>query len=95
MSTILPYQDPQQPIETRVQDLLGRMTLEEKIAQIGSVWVYELLNDQRLNPDKVNARLVQGIGKLLAAWPAPAAWTRWAVPSWAMRCSAIWLRRQD
>ena len=64
MSTILPYQDPQQPIATRVQDLLARMTLEEKIAQIGSVWVYELLNDQRLNPDKVNARLVQGIGQI-------------------------------
>lgn len=64
MSTMLPYQDPQQPIATRVQDLLGRMTLEEKIAQIGSVWVYELLNDQRLNPDKVNARLVQGIGQI-------------------------------
>ncbi len=30
----LPYRDPAQPIEARVQDLLGRMTLEEKVAQL-------------------------------------------------------------
>lgn len=64
MSTALPYQDPQQPITVRIQDLLARMSLEEKIAQIGSVWVYELLNGQCLNPDKVNVRLVQGIGQI-------------------------------
>jgi beta-glucosidase len=29
-----PYQDPNLPVELRVQDLLGRMTLEEKIAQV-------------------------------------------------------------
>jgi beta-glucosidase-like glycosyl hydrolase len=32
--SLLPYQDPNTPLETRVQDLLGRMTLEEKVAQI-------------------------------------------------------------
>jgi beta-glucosidase len=29
-----PYQDPTLPVEARVQDLLGRMTLEEKIGQM-------------------------------------------------------------
>ena len=29
------YKDPSAPIEARVKDLLGRMTLEEKIAQLG------------------------------------------------------------
>lgn len=31
----LPYQDPALPVEARVRDLLGRMTLEEKIRQMG------------------------------------------------------------
>lgn len=36
-----PYKDPHQPIETRVNDLLKRMTLEEKLNQLrcdGSLW---------------------------------------------------------
>jgi len=32
----LPYLDPTQPLETRVDDLLGRMTLEEKASQINN-----------------------------------------------------------
>jgi len=57
-------QDATQPIAARVQDLLARMTLEEKIGQIGSVWVYELLDDQSLNPAKVQAHLAGGIGQI-------------------------------
>jgi len=34
----MPYRNSKLPIETRVQDLLGRMTLEEKVAQLCSVW---------------------------------------------------------
>ncbi|MBN1311591.1 MAG: glycoside hydrolase family 3 C-terminal domain-containing protein [Anaerolineae bacterium] len=37
------YRDAGQPIEKRVSDLLGSMTLDEKLAQLGSAWVYELL----------------------------------------------------
>ena len=33
------WQDPACPVEERVADLLGRMTLEEKLAQLGSVWM--------------------------------------------------------
>ena len=32
------YRDPRQPVERRVADLLGRMTLEEKVAQMTSLW---------------------------------------------------------
>jgi beta-xylosidase len=33
------WRDPGSPVDKRVADLLGRMTLEEKIAQLGSVWM--------------------------------------------------------
>jgi beta-xylosidase len=33
------WQDPGSPVDERVADLLGRMTLEEKLAQLGSVWM--------------------------------------------------------
>src|SRR5436309_7965967 len=32
-----PYRDPKLPVEKRVADLLQRMTLAEKVAQLGSV----------------------------------------------------------
>ena len=32
------YKDPNAPLEQRVEDLLSRMTLEEKIAQITTIW---------------------------------------------------------
>ena len=33
-SALLPYQNPRVPLRTRVNDLLKRMTLEEKIGQM-------------------------------------------------------------
>jgi beta-glucosidase len=33
-----PYRDPRLPVEQRVSDLLARMTLEEKIAQLEGAW---------------------------------------------------------
>ena len=33
------YKDPTQPIEARIDDLLGRMTLEEKVGQMISIWL--------------------------------------------------------
>jgi beta-glucosidase len=32
------YRDPTAPLEQRVEDLLARMTLDEKIAQLSSIW---------------------------------------------------------
>ena len=34
-----PWRDPSRPVTERVADLLGRMTLAEKLAQLGSVWI--------------------------------------------------------
>ena len=33
------WRDPSRSADDRVADLLGRMTLEEKVAQLGSVWM--------------------------------------------------------
>src|SRR4051812_28691337 len=32
------YQDPKAPVDQRVEDLLGRMTLDEKLVQLTPVW---------------------------------------------------------
>ena len=34
-----PWREPSRPVAERVADLLARMTLEEKIAQLGSLWI--------------------------------------------------------
>jgi beta-xylosidase len=39
VTTAGPWQDPARPIDERVADLLGRMSVEEKVAQLGSVWI--------------------------------------------------------
>ncbi len=59
------YKDPAAPVEQRVQDLLSRMTLEEKIAQITAVWSKknELLDAKgNFNPDAATRLYPAGIG---------------------------------
>ncbi|WP_157220717.1 glycoside hydrolase family 3 N-terminal domain-containing protein [Flavisphingomonas formosensis] len=66
-SAALPlYKDAGQPIETRVDDLLSRMTLEEKVAQITTVWEGKVaIFDDRLqlDPAKLKARYPDGLGQ--------------------------------
>jgi beta-glucosidase len=40
MTELLPYKDASLPVEKRVSDLLGRMTLEEKIAQLVQIFIF-------------------------------------------------------
>jgi beta-glucosidase len=58
------YQDPARPVAERVQNLLSQMTLAEKVAQLGSVWVYELLDNLAFSEAKAQALLGQGIGQI-------------------------------
>ena len=62
------YKDSRQPIDVRVNDLLKQMTLEEKIAQLQSVWEKrkDLETDQGVfNPDKAKEILGKGVGHLV------------------------------
>ncbi len=59
------YKDSSLPPKIRAKDLLLRMTLDEKIAQLGSVWSYELLSDDgALSYEKTKALLKHGIGQI-------------------------------
>src|SRR5688572_8818844 len=59
------YRDPAAPLEARVEDLLGRMTLEEKIAQITTVWSEknQVLNERgQFDPARADRLYPAGIG---------------------------------
>ena len=68
-----PYQDAKLPVDRRVADLLSRMTLEEKIAQLVSVWEdrqffkdpQKLLIDEKgkFLPDRAAAMIKNGLGE--------------------------------
>jgi beta-glucosidase len=60
------YKDATAPVETRVNDLLVRMTPEEKIAQIMTVWdskpeIFDAKGE--LDPAKFSAKFPDGIGQ--------------------------------
>jgi beta-glucosidase len=60
-----PYKDASLSIETRVDDLLARMTLEEKIAQITTVWQgkVQVFDDEgQFDPAKAATIFPHGIG---------------------------------
>ncbi|MCJ7512535.1 MAG: glycoside hydrolase family 3 C-terminal domain-containing protein [Anaerolineales bacterium] len=48
----------------RIEILLSQMTLDEKLAQMGSCWFFELQTHGELDPVKLGARLKEGIGQI-------------------------------
>lgn len=58
------YRDPALPIAERVADLLARMTLDEKLAQLGCRWSTALIKDDQIDPDFVAAQIPHGIGQV-------------------------------
>jgi beta-glucosidase-like glycosyl hydrolase len=61
------YRKPDAPLEQRVEDLLGRMTLEEKIAQITCVWDRKrevLTASGDFDPTKARQVFPAGIGQI-------------------------------
>ena len=63
MSTSL-YRDPAASIESRVEHLLGLMTLEEKLAQLGCLWSTEFISTGTFNADSVAEKMPHGIGQV-------------------------------
>lgn len=65
--TGMPYKDARQPIEARVRDLIGRMTLEEKTAQLRSIWLAKgrIMDGAGVfAPEKAAKALPDGIGQI-------------------------------
>ena len=58
------YLNTSLPVSRRVEDLVSRMTLEEKIAQLGSHWVYEVLDSAAFSVSKAQNLLANGIGHI-------------------------------
>ena len=56
------FRNPNASVAERVEDLLARMTLDEKLAQIGSIWLTELVQSDRFDADLVASKLEHGIG---------------------------------
>ncbi len=62
-----PYKDPDRPVAERVADLLGKMTLEEKVAQLVALWddKTQLLDDDgKFAPSKAEESIPHGIGHI-------------------------------
>ena len=57
-----PYRNASLAVEDRVEDLLGRMNQDEKLAQITSLWLTDLVKGDRFDEDLVADQLEHGIG---------------------------------
>lgn len=65
------YKNPDKPVEKRVNDLLKRMTLEEKVAQLQTVWVArQKLETERGEFTSEYAKEILGLGIGQVARPA-------------------------
>src|SRR6476620_11567282 len=55
---------PTASADDRVSDLLARMTLDEKLAQLGSEWAFMLLDEHGHLKADASASLSEGIGQI-------------------------------
>ncbi len=66
--TSLPYRDPKLAVDARVADLLGRMTVAEKVAQLQSLnWEHSYVYDAKsrlFSPERARALMPHGMGEI-------------------------------
>src|SRR4029079_13860277 len=60
----LSYKNPTLPLDQRVEDLIGQMTLDEKVAQLGCIWSTSLVTGGDFDPDFAASRMPHGIGQI-------------------------------
>jgi len=58
------YFDADKSVGERAENLLSLMTLDEKIAQLGSMWVYEILEGKNFSNNKAKILMKNGIGQV-------------------------------
>ena len=86
----LPYKDPNLTVEARVEDLLKRMTLEEKVAQMLCIWDQKTdIFDANLELDtrKLAAKYPDGVGQFARPSDATGPKSPRLVPGRAVRAT--------
>jgi beta-glucosidase len=63
---LMPYRDPTLPVSERVQDLLGRMTLQEKAFQLVGLMPIALVGADGVDPERMREMIGQGLGQVSA-----------------------------
>lgn len=58
------YRNASLSADDRTADLMARMTLEEKAAQLSGIWVYEILSGTDFDGEKAASRMGSGIGQI-------------------------------
>lgn len=58
------YKDAKAPVTDRADDLIGRMTLEEKAAQLGSYWIYQLCDKKGFSEAVADGLMNHGLGQV-------------------------------
>ncbi|MFP6663878.1 MAG: glycoside hydrolase family 3 N-terminal domain-containing protein [Deltaproteobacteria bacterium] len=58
------YRDAKRPVPERVADLLARMTIAEKVAQIGCIWSVALVEDEQFSTARAKAFVPDGTGQV-------------------------------
>ncbi len=58
------FRDAGRPVDERVEDLLARMTLDEKLAQLGCVWISSLVDQDGFSEVRAREVAPHGIGEM-------------------------------
>ncbi len=61
------YRDPAHTVEERAEDLLSRMSIDEKVAQLGGVWAMQLLQNGKFSANQARKLINNGIGQICRA----------------------------